>query len=449
MVGLVIKSEDFGDKLISDYLEVFDKYSFKNRFYGNIALHVVLGQALKNVYYKIGRRKIDIRVHFILIKPQGTGKGAGFGFCKKAADWVGLDFQVLSESTDGGLAGSKKYDSSQKKDIVVPGLLEYADIVAMEEASILIDFANEFSKKNMTYMQITMNPLEDDSCYINRRLVGLDISFKPHASFLLMSYPPDNIADKIVKTGFIDRMITDFEDVTLVDRLEVLKKITENSNLDEDEWMDREIYVKKRLQYIVKKFEKGSICINIEQEIHQAILQCIDEMATMILDASPKAREKLEHFITRLYEILVKLSIHHALLSNRTELRISDVLYARMTYLPIWRNLIISIESLLIISPEERFRRHTIKSQAIKEYKRLVKEGKFVKKDVWVRRATMVENLQPKWDHCSMSTADNNLSKLETLPKESYGKFLKVSQYEKEKIFKRKYFGETAYIKMI
>lgn len=449
LVGLVIKREDFGDKFISDYLKVFDNYSFNNRFYGTYALHVVLGQALKNITYKIGRRRIDIRIHFLLIKPQGTGKGAGFGFCAKMAKWVGLNMQILSESTDGGLAGSKKYDPVAKEDVVVPGLLETADIVAMEEASMLIDLGNEFSKKNMTYMQITMNPLEDESCFIHRRLVGMDISFKPHASFLLMSYPPDNIGDKIVKTGFVDRMVTDFEDVTLVDRLEVLKKFTENSNLDEKEWLEKEQYIKKRLQYIVAKYEKSNLCINIDEKIHQAVLQCIDEMATMILDASPKAREKLEHFITRLYEILVKLSIHHALLSNRTDLRISDVLYARMTYLPIWRNLIISIESLLIISPSERFRKHSIKQQSIKEYKTLLKDGKFVKKGEWVRRLTMVQNLQPKWDHCSMETADSNLSKLEILPKETYGKFLKVSQHEKEKIFRRKYFGETAYVKMI
>lgn len=449
MVGVIIKRDHFGDKLIADYLEVFDKYSFKNRFYGTFALHVILGQALKNVYYKIGRRKIDIRIHFLLIKPQGTGKGAGFGFCKRVSEWVGLDFQVLTESTDGGLAGSKRFDPQQKQDVVVPGLLSTADIIAMEEASVLIDLSNEFSKKNMTYMQITMNPLEDDSCFINRKLVGCDISFKPHASFLLMSYPPDKVGEKITKTGFMDRMVTDFEDVTLVDRLEVLKKFIENSNLDEKEWFDKEKYVQRRLKYIVGKYEKGDLCINIEAKIDQAILQCIDEMATMILDASPKAREKLEHFITRLYDILVKLSIHHSLLSDRTELRISDVLYARKTYIPIWRNLIISIESLLIISPQERFRKHSIKSQAITEYKRLLAEGTFVRNNTWVRRSSMIQNLQPKWDNCSMETADSNLSKLEVLPKETYGKFLRVSQHEKEKIFRRQYFGETAYIEMI
>ena len=110
MGNTIIKSDDFGDKLIADYLEIFDKYSFKNRFYGTFALHVIIGQSLKNVYYKIGRRRIDIRLHFMLIKPQGTGKGAGFGFCKRIADWAGLDFQILTESTDGGLAGSKRYD---------------------------------------------------------------------------------------------------------------------------------------------------------------------------------------------------------------------------------------------------------------------------------------------------------------------------------------------------
>jgi len=444
---MVIHNTDFGDKLIDDYMSVFNNYSFRNDLYGKISLHVILGQALKNVYYRMGSRKIDIRTSLLLIKPQGTGKGAGYGFVEKTAKKVGLNFQSLTESTDAGLVGTLEYDKSTKQSVPVYGLLKDADIIGMEEASVLFDFSNEFSKKNMTYMQITMNSLEDSSCHISKKLGTEIIEFKPHASFLLMSYPPDKLADKILKTGFVDRMIPVFEDVTIEDRLAVIKQMSENINISTKESFDENFdSVARRLDIIIKKFQKGDICVSIPDDVHRLLLGVIDELAQKILDASPKAREKLEHFISRLYEILLKLSIHHSLLCRRTNLDVSDVIYARITYLPVWINLIISIESLLIISPQERSRRHRIIRTAIDEYDRQIKIKDFVRDKVWVRRPTILEKLQVRWDNCSLPTADNNLRKLEKLPE---FEFSKIAKYEKDKFFERKYFGDVAYLKKI
>ena len=445
MVLRALRNKDFGDKLIQDYLDVFNTYSFKNEMYGRISLHVLLGQALKNVYYRMGSRVIDIRVHLLLIKPQGTGKGAGYGFVERMAKEIELDFQSLTESTDAGLAGTTEKDG--KKTVIVPGLLQTADIIGMEEASVIFDYTSEFSKKNMTYMQITMNPLKDSSCTIAKKLGTELIEFKPHASFLLMSYPPDKLVDKILKTGFIDRMIPVFEDVTLVDRLAVIQKMSESINVSTPESFDVEFdFVRKRLRLIMDKFGKDDICITIPEEVHKRMLIVIDEFARQILDASPKAREKLEHFISRLYEVILKLAIHHAILCKRTDVDTSDILYARMTYSSIWTNLIISIESLLIISSTERARKHRIIRTAITEYDKQKKIGKFVKETVWVRRPTILENLQPLWDNCSLATADNNLRKLEKLPEIE---FSKVAKYEKDKFFERKYIGDVAYLKKI
>jgi len=444
---MVIHDTDFGDKLIEDYLSTFGNYSFRNELYGKISLHVILGQALKNVYYRMGSRKIDIRVNLLFIKPQGTGKGAGYGFVEKMSKNLDLEFKSLTESTDAGLVGTLEYDKSTKQSVPVYGLLKDADIIGMEEASVLFDFSNEFSKKNMTYMQITMNPLSDSSCHISKKLGTEMIEFKPHASFVLMSYPPDKLADKILKTGFVDRVIPVFEDVTIEDRLSVIKQMSENVNVSTPEsYEEKFISVAKRLKIIIDSFQKGDICVTIPDDVHRLLLGVIDELAQKILDASPKAREKLEHFISRLYETLLKLSIHHSLLSRRTNLDISDVIYARITYLPIWINLIISIESLLIIAPAERARRHRIIRTAINEYDKQIKIKSFVRDKVWVRRPTMLENLQVLWDNCSLPTADNNLRKLEKLPEFEYSK---ITKYEKDKFFERKYFGDVAYLKKI
>jgi len=441
----MIHPEDFGDNLIRDYLEVFNTFSIKNELYGKISLHVLLGQALcKHIYYRMGSREIDPRVHMLLIKPQGTGKGAGYGFVDKMAKRLGIDFQSLTESTDAGLIGTTRAEGGST--VVVPGLLQTADVIGMEEASVLFDYTSEFSKKNMTYMQITMNALEDSSCKIDKQLGGELIDFKPHASFLLMTYPPDRLVDKLLKTGFVDRVIPIFEDVTLEDRLEVIKKMTENINKSTKESFEKEFEsIAKRLNTIIAKYQKGKTVINIPENIHEIMLPIIEEFAMKVLDASPKAREKLEHFISRLYENLLKLSIHHAILDRRNTVEVSDVLYARLTYIPIWKNLIISIESLLIISGQERMRRNRTIRSSIEEYDRQLKLKKYTKGD-WVRRQTMVQNLQGKWDNCSLETADNNLRKLELLPEFEKSR---VAQYEKDKFFKRKYIGNVAYLKKI
>jgi len=445
-----VKDSSFGDKLINDYIKAFSTASFKNETYGKISLHVILGQALKNVHYVMGTREIDIRIHMLLIKPQGSGKGAGYGFIKKMAQDLEIDFQSLTEATDAGLIGTIDRDESTKENIIIPGLLFAADIVGMEEASVLFDYTSDFSKKNMTYMQITMNALADSSCHITKRLGSEIIDFKPHASFLLMTYPPDKLVDKLLKTGFIDRVIPIFEDVTLMDRLEVIKIMSENINKGNPKDLKKQRDdVLKRLNTIISKFQKGKIKVNISQDVHKIVLSVIEEFAMKILDASPKAREKLEHFTSRLYEILLKLSIHHAILSNRTDLDISDIIYARITYLPIWRNVIISIESLLLISPIDRQRQHSIIRNSVYEYERQIKLNKVVKQKVWVRRLTMVEELQDKWDNCSKETADNNLYKLEKIYGKKHEKFGNIANYEKDKFFERKYIGDIAYLKKI
>lgn len=442
-----VTQADLGKKLIDDYVLVFGMYSIQNEIYAKMSLHVLLGQALcKNVYYRVGARKNDIRVHLLLVKPQATGKGAGYSLIERVANYIGLIFQSLTESTDAGLVGTTELDDERNK-VIVPGLLQTADIVGMEEASVIFDFTNEFSKKNMTYFQITMNPLLSSSCEINKRLGGIDIKFKPHASLILLTYPPDKLVDKLLKTGFMDRVIAVFEDVTLADRLSVLKQMTNTATASDI--ADQEEFVKYRLKKVIEFFQKSEICINITPEIHKLILNVIDECAMKILDASPKARDKLEHFISRLYGNLVNLTIHHALLHRRTNLEVADVLYARLTFIPIWRNLIISIESLLIISATELHRQHRIIRTSLEEYDMQIKSGKFVKENVWVRRRTMVENLKMRWDQCSTETADNNLRKLEKLPESVYGDFGKVASYEKDKFFESKPIGDVVYLRKI
>jgi hypothetical protein len=243
-----------------------------------------------------------------------------------------------------------------------------------------------------------------------------------------------------------------FEEVTLEDRLKVIRKMSEQINISSKEEFEKNFNdVVNTLKGIIAKYHNAKITIKIPDDVHKVTLNIIEEFAMKILDASPKAREKLEHFISRLYETLLKLAIHHAILSGRETLDLSDIMYARMTYLPIWRNLIISIESLLIISDVERHRKYRIIRTAVDEYDRIIKVEKapHVMKGGWVRRLTMITNLQSKWDQCSKETADNNLRKIEKIELIAYEKFSKISEYEKDKFFEKKNIGGFDYVRKI
>ena len=107
----------------------------------------------------------------------------------------------------------------------------------MEEASTLFDYSSEFSRKNLTYLQIGMNPLDDESCEISKKIGSVEdaIRFKPHCSFLLLTYLPEKFVHALVTRGVIPRFVTLIQDVTLEERLKVvdigidkLNKSTEN-----------------------------------------------------------------------------------------------------------------------------------------------------------------------------------------------------------------------------
>lgn len=295
-----------------------------------------------------------------------------------------------------------------------------------------------------------MNSLWDSSCTISKKLGTTLIEFKPHASFLLTSYPPDNLAEKVMKTGFLDRVIPVFESVSLEQRLTIMRQMTERLNKPEEEVNDKEEEVLETISGIVNFYKKGEYCVDVPEDIQRTLLRIIEEFAMKVLDASPKAQEKLEHFVTRLYEILIKLSIHHALFNLRTRVKINDLLYARKVYLPIWKNLIVNIESLLIIDPSERARRNKIIQQSLQQYDKLLRDGTYVKNKVWVRRLSMLPALQKRWDSCSKETADNNLKQIEKNSDLDKEKFRRIARLEeKDKFFETKEIGGFTYIKKI
>lgn len=492
----------FGDAFIKDFFSLFDEHSIRNPAYARMVLHVILGQALKNIYFRQGARRIDIRLHLLLIRPSGAGKGAGYGFfCKLAAD-LGLDNQKLTEATDAGLAGSGSVNPKTNEVEVNHGLMEDADFISMEEGSTLFDFASSFSKKNLTYLQVAMNPLDDESCEISKKIGSLPeaIRFKPHCSFLILTYIPEKFIDALVTRGVIQRFVPIMQTVSLDERLKVVDIAIDKLNTStEGDFDDKYKKVLIRLKYIISKYQKygtpeetkkyevnredlkrafiksvnrkvsndvleklinhteqevnklnqrdwNGYCFDISDISKDAIRKVEHEFVKMMKDTSQYAQQKLQEFTHRIYELLVRFAIHHAILDLRTSVEMQDVIYARRVLMPIWKNVIYNLEDLLIMDVSQRVKYHGMVHWAVNAYKNILAQNdeKFVRKDnvgtVWVRRGKLLKDLQPRWDNCSFVTANNRLSKLETE---------NPNDDDKHKWFLRRNWGTTAFVKLI
>ena len=469
--------DDYGDKFIKDFLRVFDSYAISNKPYGRLILHILLGQALKHIYFRQDARKIDIRIHGLLIRPSGSGKGAGFGFFCRVAEALGLDNQILTEATDAGLVGTGTVDKDGNV-VINEGIMKGADLVSMEEASPMFDYETAFSKKNLTYLQIAMNPLWDASCMISKKIGSLPtaIRFKPHCSFLLMTYIPDKFLDALVKRGVIQRFVTILQDVSLEERMETVDKAIDRLNISKEtkneEMFDsvmmrfKEIILKcQKLggyeeykmktrwndKYIRKAFEdkirpklkknkidllidslvkhledfedeewylKHGYCFNMSDTSREEIREVEHELVEMIKDTTNAAQEKLAEFTHRLFEILVRLAIHHSILRLDNTVMTEDVIYAKRTYKPIWQETIYFIEDNLLPSTNERLKINKIIYGAVDEYRNILKENKarHVKNGIWIRKGTLIKQLMERkdWDNCSYVTAIKRFSKIVT-----------------------------------
>ena len=495
--------EEYGDRFIRDFLKLFDSYSFNNPVYGRLILHVLLGQALKHIYFRIKARKIDIRISGLLLRPSGAGKGAGYGFfCDFASD-LGIDNQKLTEATDAGLAGSAGfYDEKTGIQHVNHGLMEDADMVSMEEANTLFDYNSAFSKKNLTYLQIAMNPLHDASCEISKKLGSMPdaIRFRPHCSFLLLTYMPDQYVDALVKRGVIQRLLTVKQDVSLeerfgavdvgidsinistaekyksdyesvLNRLKIVIQKCKGSEFDEYDPLQAEHKLdvgnfnkivdklvtgkltKRKKDEIVKSvksklrhFEDKEWYTKYGQEFgftdpaRKALKQAVTELRDKIKDATPKAQEKLGEFVHRMMEMMVRLAIHHAIIRLDNTVRIEDIIYAKKLYTPIWYQTIYFIEEAIVPSTQERLSLNHIIDCSVTAYKSMLIENKHIKQKVWARRPTLQQKVQIKMDNCSAVTADKRLKRIETD---------NVDNFSINKWFEVKKIGNVQYVRLL
>jgi len=408
----------WGKTLIDDYVNLFTKeYSFRNEEYARISFHVILGQLLKHLFFRQGSRFIDIRTHLLLIQPSGTGKGSGYNLIIKILKELGLNVVSFTEATSAGLVGSyDHYDEIQQRWIMKEGELLKADVIAMEEAGVLFDNINEYTSMNLTYMQQAMNSIFDESSRIEKILGGGSISKKLHASFLLMTYLPQNIYDILIRRGFLQRMTVLWRNITFDERKLMLdyavqKMINESDIHWTEVWRRKREKINsivKRLKILKDFYGDEMQEIQIEKDAVELAHEYIKQLFDAVGVPSPFIREKIDEFYHRYFEMLLKYACHYAIVSLKEKVEKQDVADAFLDIIrPVWEKNIVFVEYLLSSDYKKTYYYRQFLDSAIIVYTNLLQnygdENGYIPYDIFVQM------LQDQW-LCSKPTVKNRLS---------------------------------------
>jgi len=448
---------EYGAKLITDFVNYGIKYTKRNPEYVRFCLHFVMGQRLRNKYFMIDGGKEDIAAPLIVLQSTGSGKTRFKPALWRISEDLGLITKDVSTITAAGLAGTSEYDPEKRKKVIVRGYLQEANVLIMDEADALFhNLQTEHYRDASIYLQKSCDSIhpqinrkgekEKTPSHIHKKLgTGEPIDFNSNCSNFMASYIPESLNFVILHTGLIPRHITLIKHVDLEERKLVLNEIFNTINVQTPATYEEEYAeIINRLKVVTKTAGTNREQIEIEADAIEYLRDNSIEMANMITECSMTARELLEGFVVRYALFPLRLAIHRALLSLRKSVNVNDAAYGSMIMRPVWQKLISYLELSVVQDPRERALLNNRVHSSLLIYKALIKKGEKgieVRKGGWVRENSLIDRCKGLdcWFDCSGTAARDYFIKLTKKENESNPKAW----------FDRKKIGNTAYIRAI
>jgi hypothetical protein len=214
------------NSFIDKYMKQAQKITFYNEIPCKLSAHWILSPILRNVKLMKadGFSYIDARVHILHWQDSQTGKnmlsrwGARIlgavmkdepGNPGELADPDYYKIDKISQTTDASLLNRKILNPESKKRefIEKKGIIETADLLYMEEASVLFTSRGAEYTKNMPEIMITvMEPFGSTSNFWTKKLKETDMETQGRASLYFSTRPIDIKFYESI-TGLIQRML--------------------------------------------------------------------------------------------------------------------------------------------------------------------------------------------------------------------------------------------------
>ena len=311
------------EEFISKFKDMFLEHSYNNHLFAFLALHLILGRCTWQVRIPKKRLWIDSRISLWYLAPPSSGKSTPYDFISNIltniSDTEGI--QDVDDTSDAVLIGYDDEDGDR-----VLGILDKGGVVHWDEAAMLLG-TTQYAEKTKGFLQKTLNPIGSETNTCSRNFKNSPISINPYCSLYLTSYIPDNIVEKVLGTGMLQRLLCLPKDVTTEDR-------KRNAYTDIDflgtEPTEEDISV----DYFIDKFKEINEKYNDPEtkfdwkEVKPFFKGKSDNILRISANSPIRVKKLMETFHPRYMDSMYILAMHHCCIRDSHTINIDDIDYA-------------------------------------------------------------------------------------------------------------------------
>ena len=336
----------------SDYWhKYFEKFVWKSNLYQKMLLHIALGQIFKNIKIRKGGVLLDGRISFLLIQDQGTGKNTPFmpfmDICNKIDKFLQnhpikkstLRCKRLDEFSDAALIGSTKQiinEEGKTRTIKVNGVFSKSesDIIVVKEAKTILS-----SKKGMSsvtqYINLALEPIYSKTI-ITKSLITGTTECESTASFLMTSYPTQEIDIEQLNSGLFRRMLVYFNRIPTPDKIDNLLKGLQNTLLNKEEMAEfskegitEEDIIAEYIYITYDYFAKNEdIIFNIDKGVVETFSEFVKKQAYFAIRQPSEISQIFTSIFSSYLDYMLVIASHRALMNRQEIICKEDAEYA-------------------------------------------------------------------------------------------------------------------------
>ncbi len=335
---IIIKPENIPKDIlpiIKNWDNLFSVYSFNNPEYSRASLHLLLGQITKKCRIFKSGRYTDPRISILYFKPTFSGGSAGYDIVDEIGREIGLKINTVADASDAALIGSAdrtKNEETEEYEIEYnPGLLDknISDIIYWGEPSTLFKKnLPEYQVKILNYIQMALNPMDSTESSLSKELKGIHINCKCEGSVVLVTYPPEEINETVLKGGFIHRFLFMCRHLTGNERAaNAMADIKGYFSTINVEYMKEEIINELNyLKYWISTQEKFRMAKNVEEYFTRIEQLAFNEIKNSV--STKRTEEHLNSIQASTVRKISQIAMHHACLRFSNIIEIEDIKYA-------------------------------------------------------------------------------------------------------------------------
>ncbi len=311
--------EDFVKKFVDMFLE----HSYNNHLFAFLALHLILGRCTWQVRIPKKRLWLDGRISFWYLAPPSSGKSTPYDFIREILINVieGEGIHDVDDTSDAVLIGYDDEDGNR-----VLGTLDKGGVVHWDEAAMLLG-TTQYAEKTKGFLQKSLNPIGSETNTCSRDFKNSPISINPYCSLYLTSYIPDNIIEKVLGTGMLQRLLCLPKDLTTENR-------KRNAYIDIDFLGTLPTEEDLSIEYFIEKFKSIHEKYNNPDtkfdwsEVKPFFKGKSDNILKISENSPHRVKKLMETFHPRYMDTMYIVSMQHCCIRDSHTINIDDIEYA-------------------------------------------------------------------------------------------------------------------------